>query len=105
MVSLRSWDDMKELQIRNSIIKTLCYADVFEFPMNKNEIFKYYIGTEKVSAISLSLILSLMVKERVIGKLNGYYFLIGRKRLVGLRRKRQGESRRKLVIAKRVSVF
>lgn len=105
MVFLRSWDDMKELQIRNSIIKTLCYADVFEFPMNKSEIFKYYIGTEKVSAISLSSVLNAMVKERIIDRLKGYYLLIGRKRLVGLRYKRRIVSHRKLAIAKRVSAF
>ena len=96
---------MKELQIRNSIIKTLCYADVFESSMNKSEIFRYYIGKKKVYATSLSMVLSSMVKEGVIDKSGGYYFLIDRKMLVDLRHKRERESRMKLVIAKRASAL
>lgn len=105
MVLLRSWGDMKEIQIRNSIIKTLCYADVFEFPMSENEIFRYYIGEQKIYRSSLSIALGALVRERVIDKSGGYYFLIGRKMLVDLRRERKRESRKKFVIAKKISAL
>jgi len=33
---------------RDAIIKTLLYADIFDFPLNKQEVFEYLISDKKI---------------------------------------------------------
>lgn len=87
-------------KIQLSIIKTLAYADVFDFPMKNWEIWKYYISGQKVSHKILSGFLESMVESGLIGRINNYYFLKGRQVLVKIRCAREKESRLKINIAR-----
>ena len=86
--------------MRLSIIKTLSYSDIFDFPLTRDEIFKFYIGkiTDKKKVFST---LTKMVRTKQIGKYGKYYFLNGKKNLCLLRKKREMESKRKMRIARR----
>ncbi len=91
------------MQSETSIVKTLCYADIFDFPMTFNEIHKYLISKEKISKKELKKGLSELLKNRQIEEHSNVYFLRGRKILVNLRKERTLESKRKMVIAKKFS--
>ena len=91
------------MQSETSIIKTLCYADIFDFPMTFNEIHKYLISKEKISKKELKKGLSELLKNRQIKEHNNIYFLRGRKILVNLRKERTLESKSKTVTAKKFS--
>ena len=77
-----------------AIIKTVCYADIFRYPLKPSEIIKYAIGFN----IKKSDLNNLGPK---IQKTNPYYHLIGKSHLVKLRRQRTHYSRQKLKIAKK----
>ncbi len=89
---------MQENKIITSIIKTLSYSDIFDFPLTREEIYKYYIG-EKVSRGAMSHVLREMVKAGQISKENNLYFLNGRQKLCKIRKNRKTESVPKMVLA------
>lgn len=101
----RSWEGMKRHKINKleeSVIKTLSYADVFDFPMKSSEIWKFLIGY-KITENEFYGEFKKIVKKRLIRKRDKYLFLHGRTRLYFLRIQRKKESIKKLKIAKRVS--
>jgi len=80
--------------LRNSILATIIYYDVFNFPLTFAEIYKYLINPNRLilnHAVVLSDInfgatevlieLDSMVKAGVIGHKNGFYFLPGKEHL------------------------
>ncbi len=86
-----------------SIIKTLAYGDVFDFPMRGHEVWKYYIGSKKVTGEEVDSVLNSMATAGLIGKKKKYFFLIGREHLVEIRKEREKESIEKIKIAYRVA--
>lgn len=76
-----------------SVLKTLSYAEVFDFPMKFHELWKYLITKEKISKKSLQKIL---IKEKImIKKKEGYYFLSNEK-LIAERKERKKYSKEKM---------
>jgi hypothetical protein len=70
---------------KNVIIKTLSYSDIFDFPLNKEEIHKYLITDKKISEKDFTNFLK--VKE--ISSIENFYFLSGREKIVKIRKKRE----------------
>ncbi len=73
-------------KLSKSILKTVCYYDVLNYPLTLFEIWKYLIGDKKTTRCSLSLIkeelnsnnnLKAFIKSK-----DGFYFLKGREKLV-----------------------
>lgn len=83
-----------------SILKTLLYADIFDFPLKKNEIWKFLISGKKVSEISLFKNTSNI--NKFIDFEDDYVFMNGRKKLLNLRKKREKISEEKLLKAKKI---
>lgn len=79
---------------KKAILRTLAYADVFDYPLKENEIFRFLISNFQKELPTLS---------SEVSKKEGFYFLKGRKRIVVTRKKRERWSREKLKIAKRVA--
>lgn len=82
-----------------SILKTLLYADIFNYPLAKIEIFKFLIEqkiTEKF------LFKNLLLKNKFIEYKNGFYFISGRKEIVLLRKKRKKISKEKFKKVKKI---
>ncbi len=86
---------MDKLQL--SILRTLAYADVFDYPLKAAEVWKFLIGPPflKISEIE---------KKLMSSDTNGeFFFLPGREKIVALRRKREWWSREKLKIAQKAA--
>ncbi len=73
--------------IQNAILRTLAYADVFDYPLTAPEIQRYLAGT---SAADREVIQTLdtMSRTGTVTRLDDYYVLPGRDRIVRIRRRR-----------------
>ncbi len=85
---------------REAILKTLLYADIFNFPLEKKEVWKFLISKDKSD--EKNLFKNISAKDKFIEFKNGFYFIKGRKELVKLRQKRQKISEEKLKKAKKI---
>ena len=89
----RSWDE--------AIIKSLCYADIFSFPLTLEEIVRFADGTR----ITVEQAADRMAASKPLGELvkqdHEFYYLEGRADNCQRRRDREAESRRQLEIALR----
>lgn len=83
-----------------SILKTLLYADIFNFPLTKNEIWKFLISDEKISENSLFKFTSDI--NKLVEHKEDFYFIKGRAGLINLRKKREEASTKKLLKAKTI---
>lgn len=78
-----------------AILKTLSYADVFQFPLRAEEVFAYLIAPRSFSAAEVTQALSHLFQQKIIGRAAGFYFLPGREALVAIRQRRTVASRAK----------
>lgn len=83
-----------------AILKTLLYADIFDYPLKEEEIFKFLISPK---AIEKRLLFDRLKKSKSKIKLkNRYYFIKGKEDLVKKRIRREKISSGKLVKAKKL---
>ncbi|MBI4038469.1 hypothetical protein HY384_00775 [Candidatus Daviesbacteria bacterium] len=80
-------------------MKTLIYADIFDYPLKIWEIHRWLIG-KKASLRQLKKALEKLLQNGKCKLKNGYYFLPGREGLVLKRKNRQKQSERYLKKAK-----
>lgn len=72
---------------RDAILKTLLYADIFDFPLKKQEVFEYLISNEKIDK---SLIFKkLETIKSPIKSYKDYYFVLGRQNIIDKRIERK----------------
>ncbi len=84
--------------LRNSILATIIYYDIFDYPLTLIETYKYLINPARISRISggigeirpsdIATELDRLVNSGVTNQKNGFYFLNGRNNLYDLRMKR-----------------
>ena len=95
--------------MEKAILETLVYGDVFDYPLEKREIWKYLIDYElritnyELRIRKLEKGLAALLKDRKIEVGSGYYFLPGREKIVELRRKREKWSKKKFKKAERIA--
>lgn len=82
---------------RSSVFKTLIYSDIFDFPLTKEEIWKFLIG-KKIDKKTFEKELEATVLERN----HKFYFLSQREEIVARRSKKKEISRQKIRIAKKI---
>ena len=87
----------------SAVLKTLCYADIFDYPLTKKELFRFLITKEKISEKDFFRILDMHIPG--VGRLGPYYFLNGKKNLAAERKKRGIESKKKMGKARRIAGF
>ncbi len=87
--------------LRWAIIKTLCYSDIFEYPLTNDEISKWLIKLK----IKNKKIITTIKNDELIREKDGYYFLKGRETIVDIRKKREIFSKQKIIIAKKIASF
>lgn len=85
--------------MEKAILKTLIYADIFNYPLKGYEVYKWLIGRQ-TSLIKLEQALNKLVKKRKIQFYKDYYFLKNNKELINKRRKHQKYSQKFLIRAK-----
>lgn len=87
--------------MEKAILRTLCYHDIFDYPLTLKEIHSFLIG-KKASFEKLK---SAINHQPSIISCGGFYFLKCRQEIVKLRKKREKYSREKLLLAKKVARF
>lgn len=92
----------RNMILHNSILATLVYYDIFDFPLTMLEVYKYLINPERLNSLRSDLGASLrsdlgviregldgLIANGQIGSKNGFYFLPGRDALYELRIERE----------------
>ena len=87
--------------IQTAIIKTLAYADIFNYPLTLSEIHRWLIHSRSISFNQLSSNLS----YQLIFSANSYFHLPNRQQLVKLRQQRLRFSQLKLTQAQKASDY
>lgn len=88
--------------MKKEILSTLIYADIFDYPLSETEVWHFLISPREVSQNQISLWLSRLVGKGLLEKSGDYYCLPGRKKIIGVRRRRLLASRRKMIIANKI---
>lgn len=91
------------MQLTQSIIKTLCYSEVFSYPLRMSELWKYLIHTKKISKQELQN--EVLKNKHIFEVMNGYVFLRGSSKLIKVRNHRFINSRKKYVKAIRIAAL
>ncbi len=87
-----------KLSLRSSILSTLAYADIFSYPLEEQELWKYLIGPPTTLKTFRETLARLKHKKNIAYR-DGYYCLPNRFALIGEREKRKRASRRKFTRA------
>jgi hypothetical protein len=95
---------MNKLQI--GILKTLAYADVFNYPLKSDEIDRFLVSDSPESPSgNLTLLLVDLIQKRLIENEKDFYFLPGRKENVKNRLQKAAWSESKFDLARRAAVY
>lgn len=86
------------MSLNRAILQTLSYHDIFSFPLTRNETHLYLID-KLVSKSQVDIALNKLVNQKLIFKIDKYYFLKGRQNLVKLRIERLNHSKKKILLA------
>lgn len=84
--------------MEKAILRTLVYADVFDYPLLASEVWGFLIKKSK-----LQIKIQKLIQDKKIEEKEGFYFLPGRKRIVAIRKKRERWSQKKMKIARRTA--
>jgi len=87
---------------KDTIFKTLLYSDIFDYPLNKNEIFKF-LALRKIDKNNLDKYLKESVKEGKLILTDGFYCFPERQKIIAIRLEREKESLRKISRAKKIT--
>ncbi len=85
--------------MEKAILKTLIYANIFDYPLKGYEVLKWLIGQE-ASLIKVEQGLNRLIKKKKIQSSRGFYFLKNKKQLIPKRKRRQKISKNLLLKAK-----
>jgi D-beta-D-heptose 7-phosphate kinase/D-beta-D-heptose 1-phosphate adenosyltransferase len=86
-----------DAELSRSIYRTLCYADVFEFPLTAREVWRYLISPRQRSRAEVEAVLVNLVEspEPWLRREDNFFCLIGGDDLAGARRLKAREAVRK----------
>lgn len=85
-----------------AVLKTLCYADIFDYPLTKDEIRCFLISEAKVNKNLIQSALRELPKNNLVEKENGFYSLKDRSEIIKFRMRRRKYAQEKMAIAQRV---
>lgn len=93
---------MKSLQ--KAILHTLAYADVFDYPLSLDELYRFIIADELTGLSSFKKALTRIKADgKRIEADDEYFFLKGRQKIVAIREKRKKWSREKTKVAEKAT--
>jgi hypothetical protein len=82
-----------------AVLKTLTYADIFDYPLTREEIWRWLISDKGKAEKTLQG----LIKKGTIAQKEGYFFFKGREEVVGARKKREEWAKEKWVIAQKTA--
>lgn len=85
--------------MRRRILRTLNYADIFDYSLTTSEVAKYLISDTEVPIDTVQKNLKIFADSKQIDTDGEFYFLNGREKIVELRKKRAGWSKEKWQVA------
>ena len=88
--------------LEESIIKTLCYRDLFDYPLSSEEVADFLVEDDAHPS-QVERVLAQLTAEGKIGQAQGFYFLPGREKIAAVRRQRELISERKYARALKLS--
>lgn len=86
--------------MKKEIISTLAYADIFDYPLKKEEIWRFLLSDIRCQILDVDKGLKELPE---VSQKNNFYFLKKREHLVLLRKKRERWSKEKLKIVQKVA--
>ncbi|MDP3988559.1 MAG: hypothetical protein Q8P80_05460 [Candidatus Levybacteria bacterium] len=87
-------------RLKKSIVKTLVYADVFDYPLTKEEIWQFLISDKGLTLRETSTALN--NGSTMIVKKSGFYCFSGRTEIINKRLERGKESNNKIHLAEKI---
>lgn len=96
-------EDLESREIFLSIVRTLAYSSVFDYPLLGEEIFKYLISQKKYPREEVLGAIEKLKEAHVVCLSNDYYYLPGRKDIVEKRVRRRRSSEIKWKRANRIA--
>ena len=84
-----------------AILRTMVYADLFDYPLTDVEIHRYLIGCPASASAVEDRLTHLDGLQKRVGFIAPYWFLAGRERLVSVRQKREAFAKELLPEARR----
>jgi hypothetical protein len=97
-----------------AVLKTLIYSDIFNFPLTKNELWKFLISKEKISRDLFEKSLLQLINfekfdifnfDKQIVYKDGYFCLAARESIIQKRKKNKVEVQKKLRIAYKAAYY
>lgn len=89
--------------ISKSILKTLAYSDIFDYPLKNDEIWRFLIHNKKISKKSIAETLaSQMLSGNTVALVKGFYCFSDKIDIIERRIRREKESEQKLQLAKKI---
>jgi hypothetical protein len=85
---------------RESILKTLLYGDIFDYPLYKEEVWKFLISPAKQDKKEIFNYLN--TKNSFFGSNNNLFFIKDKNNIIEARRKREKYSLQKIAFAKKI---
>lgn len=94
---------LERLRIEKLIIRTLVYSDIFDYPLTKEEVWRYLISNKPIKKKLFEQILDAGVAPLLRMTKRKFYFLKNRSSIVQTRARRGRESLKKIKLAKKVA--
>jgi hypothetical protein len=92
--------------LQKAILKTLAYADIFDYPLTAEELFRFLIADKRIDQVVFKRAVSkIFTGDEQIETDGRYFFLKGRQKIVDLRKDRERWSQDKLRIAAQVAII
>lgn len=85
---------IKENNIKEAIVKTIAFFDLFDYPLTRQEIWKYVQILQNTPMIIYDILDSKKLNN-IIEEKNGFYFLAGREKIIRTRMERYNYAGRK----------
>ena len=89
------------IQLQKAILKTLSYADVFDYPLTLSELHQFLIGQK----VSINDLVKALTEIKEVAQDGQFFFLKKRPKIVQIRQKRFKCSQDKLKIANQVARY
>ena len=86
--------------MQGDILRTLNYADIFDYPLTPREVTSFLISDTEVKAEVVKKTLSILADRGLIGADGDFFYLKGRSGIVQLRKERERWSKEKWRIAR-----
>ncbi len=94
MLTPTRWRTKRWIMLDEAILKTLCYRDLFDYPLTGEEV-EYFLIEESARPKDVQRVLAQLVAEGKIEKTGGFFHLLGRRRISRTRQDREEISERK----------